>query len=49
MSDNCIVVQTLHGQSSIAFCGDLQECQEWIATLPSILQTQMSIFSAVNL
>ena len=40
----CIVVQTLHGESSLIFCGTESECTDWILALPESIQSQMKIY-----
>jgi hypothetical protein len=47
MSNDCIVIQTLHGQSCVAYCGTETECIEWVKSLPAALRFQFRVYTVL--
>ena len=47
MNSDCVIIQTLHGQSSAVYFGTETECIDWTDSLPDAIRSQFRIYTVL--
>ena len=47
MNQDCVIIQTLHGESSAVYFGAEAECVDWIMSTPETIRSQFRIYTVL--